>query len=301
MTPYIATDRNANLLGSIWMIAAMAIFAIEDSFIKAASETLPIGQILIIFGSGGALIFAMLARLKRQPLFSRAVISRPMRIRVIFEVTGRLFYTIAIALTPLSAATVILQATPLVVVAGAALVFGETVGWRRWSAILIGLIGVLVIIQPGTDSFSLLSILAIIGMFGFAGRDLASRAAPASLSTLILGLYGFLAVVVAGIIFSLWDSAPFGRLDIEVLFYLSGAVLAGVTAYSFLMKAMRTGEISAVTPFRYTRLLFGISLGVVLFGEQLSFAMLAGSSLIVLSGLFIHWRGRQASLPASGV
>ena len=301
MTPDIATDRNANLLGSIWMIAAMAIFAIEDSFIKAASETLPIGQILIIFGSGGALIFAMLARLNKQPLFSRDVISRPMRVRAIFEVTGRLFYTLAIALTPLSAATVILQATPLVVVAGAALVFGETVGWRRWTAILIGLIGVLVIVQPGTDSFSLLSILAIIGMFGFAGRDLASRAAPASLSTLILGLYGFLAVVVAGIIFSVWQSAPFGRLDIEVWFYLLGAVLAGVTAYSFLMKAMRTGEISAVTPFRYTRLLFGISLGVILFGEQLSFAMLAGSSLIVLSGLFIHWRGRQASLPASGV
>src|SRR5690606_24246597 len=119
------------------------------------------------------------------------------------------------------------------------------------------------------------------------GRDLASRAAPASLSTLILGLYGFLAVVVAGIIFSVWQSAPFGQLDIEVWFYLLGAVLAGVTAYSFLMKAMRTGEISAVTPFRYTRLLFGISLGVILFGEQLSFAMLAGSSLIVLSGLFI--------------
>lgn len=299
MTPDIATDRNANLLGSIWMIAAMAIFAIEDSFIKAASETLPIGQILIIFGGGGALIFAILARLNKKPLFSRDVISRPMRVRVIFEVTGRLFYTLAIALTPLSAATVILQATPLVVVAGAALVFGETVGWRRWTAILIGLIGVLVIVQPGTDSFSLLSILAIIGMFGFAGRDLASRAAPASLSTLILGLYGFLAVVVAGIIFSVWQSAPFGRLDIEAGFYLLGAVLAGVTAYSFLMKAMRTGEISAVTPFRYTRLLFGISLGVILFGEQLSFAMLAGSSLIVFSGLFIHWRGRQASLPAS--
>jgi drug/metabolite transporter (DMT)-like permease len=217
-----------------------------------------------------------------------------MRIRVIFEIVGRLFYVLAIALTPLSAATVILQATPLVVVAGAALIFGEKVGWRRWFAIFVGLVGVVIIIQPGTDSFSVLSILAIVGMFGFAGRDLASRAAPATLSTNILGLYGFLSIVVAGGIFSIWESAPFVRPEIETSFYLLGAILAGVVAYSCLMKAMRSGEVSAVTPFRYTRLLFGISLGVVMFGEQLSSAMVFGSSMIVISGLFILWRGKLA-------
>jgi drug/metabolite transporter (DMT)-like permease len=275
------------------MIAAMAIFAIEDTFIKAASVALPIGQILIIFGLGGAAVFAFLARLKGEPLFITDVVSRPMRIRVIFEILGRLFYVLALALTPLSSATVILQATPLVVVAGAALVFGEKVGWRRWSAIFIGLIGVIIIVQPGTDSFSSLSVLAIIGMFGFAGRDLASRAAPATLSTSILGLYGFLSIVVAGALFSIWQGVPFEYLDAETSFYLIGAVAAGVAAYSCLMKAMRTGEVSAVTPFRYTRLLFGITLGVVLFDEQLSAPMVLGSGLIVFSGLFILWRRKS--------
>lgn len=290
----IATDRKANLLGSIWMIASMAIFAIEDAFIKAASVSLPVGQILVIFGLGGALVFACLARLNNEPLFIKDVVSLPMRIRVIFEIFGRLFYVLAIALTPLSSATVILQATPLVVVAGAALVFGEKVGWRRWSAIFIGLVGVLIIVQPGTDSFSILSVLAIIGMIGFAGRDLASRAAPATLSTSILGLYGFLSIVVAGSVFSIWQSVSFVMPDIGTSFYLFGAVAAGVAAYSCLMKAMRTGEVSAVTPFRYTRLLFGITLGVVLFDEQLSSAMVLGSGLIVFSGLFILWRRKSA-------
>ncbi len=92
------------------------------------------------------------------------------------------------------------------------------------------------------------------------GRDLASRAAPALLSTLILGLYGFLAIVVAGVMYSLWQAVPFVQPDVEISAYLVGAVLAGVAAYSCLMKAMRTGEVSAVTPFRYTRLLFGIAL-----------------------------------------
>jgi drug/metabolite transporter (DMT)-like permease len=276
------------------MIAAMAVFAIEDAFVKAASATLPVGQILVLFGFGGALVFACVARYNNEPLFVRDVLSRPMRIRVVFEIIGRLFYVLALALIPLSAATVILQATPLVVVAGAAIIFGEKVGWRRWVAILFGLIGVVVIVQPGTDSFSALSILAILGMIGFAGRDLASRAAPRTLSTSILGLYGFLSIVVAGLLFSLWQGVPYAYPTNGSLVSLLGAVFAGVAAYACLMKAMRTGDVSAVTPFRYTRLIFGITLGVVLFGEELTPAMFLGSGMIVVSGLFILWRGRTA-------
>jgi len=271
----------------------MAVFAIEDSFLKSASATLPIGQVLIVFGFGGALIFAAIALRNNEHLFHRDVVSRPMRIRVFFEIAGRLFYVLAISLIPLSAATVILQATPLVVVAGAAVVFGEGVGWRRWTAILIGLIGVLVIVQPGTESFSMLSILAVIGMIGFAGRDLASRAAPASLSASILGVYGFLSVVIAGVLFSLWQGVLFVRPDAQTSLFLLGAIGSGVAAYTCLMNAMRTGEVSAVTPFRYTRLIFGIALGVMLFGEKLTVPMMVGSGLIVVSGLFILWRGKN--------
>lgn len=271
----------------------MAAFAVEDVFVKATSELLPIGQILIIFGFGGAAIFAALAAFNGEQLISSDVMSRPMCIRVFFEIVGRLFYILAITLTPLSSATVILQATPIIVVAGAAIVFGEKVGWRRWAAILIGLIGVLVIVQPGTDSFSILSTFAVIATFGFAGRDLASRAAPKSLSTSILGLYGFLAVIVAGAAFSVWDSAPFEDVNLMTSLYLFGAVIFGVAAYASLMKAMRTGEVSAVTPFRYTRLLFGIGFGVFLFKEPFGLHMLIGCVLIVISGLFILIRGQQ--------
>ena len=120
----------------------MAAFAVEDALIKLASATMPVGQILVIFGMGGALVFACVAVARREHLFSVDVVSKPMRIRVVFEIMGRLFYVLAIALTPLSSSTVILQATPIVVVAGAALFFGERVGWRRWLAIALGLIGV---------------------------------------------------------------------------------------------------------------------------------------------------------------
>ena len=98
-----------------------------------------------------------------------------MRVRVFFEITARLFYTLAISLIPLSAATVIMQATPLVVVIGAALFFGEKVGWRRWTAIIVGLVGVLIIIQPGTDSFS-----ACLLYTSPSPRDLSTSRMPSS-------------------------------------------------------------------------------------------------------------------------
>ena len=292
MTLNIATDRKANVVGTFWMIAAVAVFAIEDALLKIASASLPVGQILIVFGFGGAAVFACIIRLKGDPLFTKDVASKPMQVRVISEVIGRLFYTLAIVFTPLSAVTVILQAAPLVVVAGASFVFGEKVGWRRWSAILIGLLGVIIIVQPGTNQFSMLSVLAILGMIGFAGRDLASRAAPSSLSTSILGLYGFLSFVIAGALYTFWEGYRFIFPDAFILICLLRATAAGVTAYSCLMKAMRAGEVSAVTPFRYSRLLFGITLGVMIFDEELNATTVLGSVLIVFSGLFILWRGK---------
>ncbi|MGD1886655.1 MAG: DMT family transporter [Cohaesibacteraceae bacterium] len=294
MTKQSSSDRRADLIGSAFMVAAMAGFAVEDVFIKAASQTLPVSQLLVLFGLGGALLFSAIALANRENLLAPDAFSRPMRVRVFFEITGRLFFVLALAFTPLSTTTVILQAAPLVVVAGAALFFGEKVGWRRWLAIALGMVGVIIMVQPGAESFSLLSLLAVIGMLGFAGRDLASRAAPASLSTAVLGAHGFASIMLAGLLYALWERVPFVWPQPQAALFVCGAVLAGLVGYSSLMKAMRTGDVSAVTPFRYTRLLFGIAFGVVLFGEELSLAMLAGCGLIVCSGLFILWRGKKA-------
>lgn len=282
------SDQKESVVGSMWMVAAMALFAIEDAFLKLATAQLPIGEILVLFGLGGAILFGAVSLLHGEDVFHRDIVSRPMRIRACFEVTGRLFYMLALALTPLSATTAILQATPIVVVLGAAMLFGEKVGWRRWTAIVAGLVGVLIVLRPATEAFSALSILALIGMLGFAGRDLASRAAPRSIATSVLGLYGFLAVVLAGILYSLiWERSAYMVPDAGTATFLAASITAGVLAYASLMKAMRTGAVSVVTPFRYTRLLFGIALGVALFGETLDFATILGSCIIVASGLFI--------------
>jgi drug/metabolite transporter (DMT)-like permease len=277
------------------MVAAMAGFAVEDMFLKSAAGSVPIGQVMVWFGLGGMLSFAALAHWRGERLFPRSAIEPTMLIRSGFEVTGRLFYTLAIALTPLSSATAILQAAPIVVVAGAALVFGEKVGWRRWSAIVLALSGVLVIIRPGAESFSALSLLAVLGMVGFAGRDLATRAAPASLGAFVLGVYGFLTIVVSGLGYSAYQGDPWQIPQTTAAITILLAVVVGVAGYSSLTLAMRTGEVSAVAPFRYSRLLFGIGLGVLVFGERPDAPTLIGSLIVVVSGIYILMRGRRVA------
>jgi drug/metabolite transporter (DMT)-like permease len=287
-----------NLRGSLWMVAAMAGFAIEDMFLKSAAASLPVGQILMIFGAGGMLGFAVLAARRAERILHPAILSPAILIRCVFEVAGRLFYTLAIALTPLSSASAILQATPLVVVMGAALIFGEKVGWRRWMAIAVGFAGVLIILRPGLDGFTPLSLLAVLGMLGFAGRDLATRAAPPVLSNLQLGVYGFAMMVPTGAIL-LAVSGGAALPSVLAAGQLAAATVIGVLAYYALTSAMRMGEVSVVTPFRYTRLVFALILGVTVFAEQPDAATLLGSAVIVGSGLYTLLRSRRVQAMAT--
>ena len=271
----------------------MAGFAVEDMLLKAAARILPLGEVLVILGAAGTLAFALMTWRRRERVLHPAMLSRPLLLRAGFEVAGRLFYSLAIVLTPLSSASAILQATPLVVVAGAALIFGERVGWRRWSAIGVGFVGVLIILRPGLAGFEALSLLAVAGMLGFAGRDLATRAAPAVLSNSQLGVCGFAMLTLAGAAILGWTGGAVWP-DAQGAGLIAGATLVGVAAYSALTAAMRTGEVSAVTPFRYTRLVFALILGVAVFGERPDAATLAGAALVVASGVYTLTRSRRA-------
>ncbi|WP_371169928.1 DMT family transporter [Aliiroseovarius sp. 2305UL8-7] len=282
-----------NLRGAVFMVLAMATFALEDMALKAAAQDIPIGQAVTMLGIAGTLVFIAMARLQGDRAFHPALLGKVLIIRSGFEVSGRLFYALAIVLTPLSSASAILQATPLVVALGAVFVFGETVGWRRWMAILVGLGGVLMILRPGFDDFDPLSILAVLGMIGFAGRDLATRASPVTMSSAQLGVAGFIVLTFSGLVLLL-VSGEVAAPTLRSLLLVGLATLVGVIAYNALTISMRVGELSVVAPFRYSRLLFALILGVAVFGERPDFWTLLGSAIIVASGLFLLARGRPA-------
>ncbi|AKO96780.1 MAG: DMT family transporter [Marinovum algicola] len=281
--------------GPLLMTVSMALFAVEDMFLKSAMQEISVGLALSAFGLGGMSVFLIWARLRGQRLFHPAIVTRPLLLRSTSEVLGRLFYTLAFALAPLSLVSAILQATPLVVALGAVVFFGEVVGWRRWLAIALGFVGVLMILRPGTEAFAATSIFAVLGMLGFAGRDLATRASPPSMSNVQLGVYGFLMLVIAGLIMIAVTGPgplPGPRASVE----LGLAVAVGVLAYTSLTAAMRVGEVSITVPFRYTRLLFAMILGIAVFGERPDLMTWAGSAVIVASGLYTIYRSQRGAV-----
>ena len=283
--------QSDNLRGSLLMTASMAGFAVEDVFIKAATEVMPLGQILLIMGITGVCVFGGMARAKGEAVLPKAFFCGPMLIRSGFEVVGRLFYGLSIALTALSTTSAILQATPLLVIAAAAVIFGERVGWQRWLAVIVGFIGVLVILRPGLAGFSALSLLAVVGLIGFAGRDLATRAAPKGLSNRQLGTLGFTMLGLAGAILLGWSGGAH-LPDARGIGLLAGASVFGIVGYHALTGAMRTGDVSVVTPFRYTRLVFAMILAMAIFGERPDTATWIGAGLVVASGIYTLTRRR---------
>ncbi|APZ52132.1 DMT family transporter [Salipiger abyssi] len=296
------TDRSAasgsNALGALFMVVAMTLFAVEDALFKSVAPGLPPGEATLIFGLTGTCLYVCMTLFAREPVLHPAILRRPLLIRTGFEIVGRLFFALSLAYTPLSVTSSILQAAPLVVTAGAALILQEHVGARRWIAMAVGFLGVLMILRPTPEAFRADALLAVAGMIGFAMRDLYTRASPPAVSTNQLGVLGFAVIIVAGLVMLPFDPAPprlpagteLGRL------LLTGAV--GVTAYTALTRAMRTGEVSVVAPFRYSRLLVALVFAFLFFGERPDLWTLAGGALIVCSGIYTLIRsGRMPSGP----
>lgn len=281
-----------NLRGSALMVLAMAGFALEDMFVKRLSYDLPVGQILAFLGAGGAVMFGAIAIARGHRLFSRDLITAPVLLRNLGELIGTLGFVMAIALTPLASASAILQATPLAVTLGAALFLGEDVGWRRWSAILVGFVGVLMVIRPGLAGFEPASLFAVQAVFGLALRDLATRAVPRTVTSMQLSCYGFATIVPAGLIM-VWISGGAVQPDATQWRDIVLALILGVAGYYAIVAAMRVGEVSFVTPFRYSRLIFALIIAVTLFDERPDALTLIGASIIIASGLYTLLRERR--------
>jgi len=292
----------SNFKGSIFMILAMFAFTVEDFFLKKATKFVPLGEILIISGLLGVIFFLGCSLITKQNMIYEKSFSAVLIVRSIFEISGRVFYALAIALMPITNASAILQATPIVVVLGAVIFLREKVGWRRWGAIFFGFFGVLLVIQPGTEGFSIFSIFAVLGMIGFAGRDLATRMSPLNMSNFQLGTLGFSMVFISGILITLFNLFIFPSNTVWITISAKNWALiiangvAGIIAYQCLTIAMRNGDVSFVTPFRYVRVLFALFFGVMLLGEEPNTLVLCGSLMVVLSGIYIILRRRNVDI-----
>ncbi|WP_166415930.1 DMT family transporter [Cochlodiniinecator piscidefendens] len=286
-----------NLRGIFLVVVSMLAFSLEDMFIKLAADYLPTGQILILLGMGGASVFAIVALKTGERLFAPDVFKPIVLLRNFSELSAALFYVTSLSLIPISTATAILQATPLFVTCGAALFLGETVGWRRWSAVAVGLIGVLLIVKPGMAAFQPEALFAVAGAIALAARDLATRRLPSSVSSGVISFFGFISVIPAGLVLLSFGQTPVMPNQTTTLILLA-AVCCGVIGYQMIVSAMRMGEASALTPFRYIRMIYALLIGVIVFHEQPDQLTLIGAALILATGLYAFARERALSKAA---
>jgi drug/metabolite transporter (DMT)-like permease len=280
-----------NIRGSLLMAVAMAAFTMNDTITKAVSSEMNFGQTMLVRGLFAIVLIAALAVHQRALRPLRTLMQKPVALRIAGEVGGTVSFLAAIVHLPLANTAAIFQALPLAITLGAALIFAEPVGWRRWSAIMAGFIGVLIIVRPGLEGFSQFSLFALVAVVFCALRDLATKRIPAQIPSLFITLLTTVTVTAAGaaILFPLGGWTPLTGRGIGLLALAAVLLLIG---YQTVIMALRSGDISAVAPFRYSALLWAMVLGYFVFGDVPDAMMMTGASIIVLSGLYAFYRER---------
>lgn len=289
-----------NRRGIAAMIAAMTLFAVNDALLKLASSTLPPGHIMAVRGMMAVVLTVAVVIGSKQLVEVRTVAAPIVILRACIEATIGFLFITSIAVLPLANMTAILQATPIIMTL-AAVAFGiERVGWRRWTAVIVGFVGVLLIVRPGPAGFDPYALIAFVTAALVAARDFATRAVGAHVPSIVITLSTTFAVCLAGFMFGLAeDWGPIGAYEFLVL---AGAAVL-VTAGNFaVITAFRQTEVSVVSPFRYSNVPFAIVLGFFIFGELPDVLVLAGIALIVGSGLYtFHRESVRARAAASRV
>lgn len=288
---------NDNLRGAMLMMGSMAAFTCNDAAVKYLAQGLPTFQVVFLRGCAATALIAVLAHLTgalRRPVPRR---DWPLvAVRSAAEVASFAPFILALTHLPLANVTAILQALPLMITAAGALFLGERVGWRRWTAILVGFVGVLMIVRPGAADFDGWSLMAVLATVTITIRDLVTRRLSPEVPSLVVALVSAIGVALLGLVLSLfapWEPVAPGQGGL--ILAASGFVLGG---YLFSIMAMRVGEVSAVTPFRYTALVWGLLLGFAVFDEWPAPMTLAGAALIAATGLYTLLReGRRAPAP----
>ncbi len=274
------------------MTGGMCAFTVNDAFMKSLSGDIPLFQAVLLRGIVAIICLTIMCRVMDQLHFNL-----PRRdwglilLRTLGEVGGTYFFLTALFHMPIANVSAILQALPLAVSLAATLFLGEALGWRRFAAIAIGFVGVVLIIQPGGADFSSYSIYALIAVACITLRDLAVRRMSVQVPVVFVALIAAIGVTALGAIGSLFIT--WQPMSGTSAMQIGGATICLIFGYIFSVSAMRSGEISFVAPFRYTSLLVALILGMAVFNEWPNVLTVLGASIVVATGLFTLWRERR--------
>jgi drug/metabolite transporter (DMT)-like permease len=279
-----------NIKGAILMCLSMAGFAFNDATLKYAASEMSIFQAMFVRGCFATFLLFVLAAMRGG--FANPIARRDLGrigLRGLAEVAATLCFLTALFNVPIANITAILQALPLAITLAAALFLGERFGLQRGLAILVGLIGVIIIIRPGSDGFNSYSVLGIFAVFFIVARDLLVRRLSHNVPTIFVAFAASVIITVAGALGTLWQW-QWVAVDQRTLLLLILAAVFLAVGYFFSIATMRVGEVAFVTPFRYTIMVWAILMGWLLFDELPDGWTVFGTAIVITMGLFTLWR-----------
>ena len=278
-----------NFRGALIMMICMSAFVLNDAFVRLAGDSLPLAQILFIRGLITTVL--LLAFAIYGGIFSLKV-SKKDKWRIFFrsiaEALSAYFFLTAVMKMPFANVTAILQILPMTVTLAAAIVFKEKVGIIRISLILIGFFGVVLIINPSANGFNLYAVYALIAVILITIRDLITRKLSNEVPTLLPTVSASIGVLLFSVI--LLINTPLQPLNTQNSLFIFLAAFFIVFGYYTAVLVMRSGEISFISPFRYTAILFALILGFIFFDEKPDITAFVGIVIVMLAGIVLMMR-----------
>jgi S-adenosylmethionine uptake transporter len=291
----VSTGENLRAAGLVCLVTAL--FAVSDTVMKHLFQTVPVGQVMGLRGILICLLLLAVLVLRRRRFVWAHAASPVSLARAILEVAISLSFFMSLLLMPLADATVLLFAAPIIMTVMATLFLGEQVGVRRWSAVLVGFLGVLLVAGPTNRTLGVEAVFPLLAATLVAIRDVITRYVPLEHDSTTVALTTAIAVSLAGCL-----SLPLGWTGLiapwvwpglaDLVKIAVGAVLIA-TAYIAVVAAYRLGEMSFLAPFRYSSIPLVVLLSWTVFGDRPTPSMLVGAAIITFSGIFIFTRERQ--------
>ena len=281
-----------NFRGAFLMMVCMSAFVLNDAFVRLAGDTLPLGQILFLRGLITTVI--LMAFAWNVGIFAMKV-RQTDKLKIFFrsltEALTAYFFLTAVMNMPFANVTAILQILPMTVTLAAAFLFKEKVGVFRITLIIFGFLGAILIINPSVNGFNIYSSYALIAVVLITLRDLITRRLSDKVHTLLPTLSASFGVLLFSV--PLMMTSSFQPLSLASSFFIFLAAFFIVFGYYTAVLVMRSGEISFISPFRYSAILFALILGFFLFDETPDNYAAFGIIVVIVSGILLLYRNER--------
>jgi drug/metabolite transporter (DMT)-like permease len=289
-----AAPRSAALAGIGYMLVAVFLFALNSAVGKWLVEKYPIGEFMLIRSALTLLVLSPFIWHAGRAAFANAPKPALQVVRVVLSSLEVAMFFWAVSYLPLADTPTFYLAGPIYVTALSVLLLRERVGWRRWTAVLVGFIGVVIALRPSSSSFTLPALIALSGSMIYALLMITTRALRETNDTMLMTTY-FVGAVAFGAV-----AAPFGWVVPEALdlVFFAGSAVATVVAQLSGIRSLKLASASVVVPYQYTLILWSVLFGWLMFAELPDSYTVVGAVIIVAAGLYVFWREQLAARKA---